>query len=77
MADERKPQGQEPERWPSVRQDDAVERTGRTEEVKSFDPGADAPTPTDQDVARGPAEPPASNEGKLGPAGDPAEGKRR
>jgi hypothetical protein len=38
-----------PERYPSVRQDDAVERTGRIEEVtgerRSFDPPVDAPDP--------------------------------
>src|SRR5436309_1825809 len=40
-----------PERYPSVRQDDAVERTGRSEQIgsddepRSFDPRADAPTP--------------------------------
>jgi hypothetical protein len=74
---------QAPERYPSVRQDDAVERTGRAEQVsgptpgedRSFDPAADAPTPGDRDIAEGEA-PPASNEGKLGAGGDPAEGKR-
>jgi hypothetical protein len=68
------------ERYPSVRQDDAVERTGRTEEVTgedpSFDPAADAPTPGNRDIAGGGSAPPASNEGKLGAAGDPSEGKR-
>lgn len=80
MAQDRKDQsggGGEAERWPSVRQDDAVERTGRTEQVRSFDPDADAPTPGDEDIAQGEGAPPATNEGKLGPAGDPAEGKRR
>lgn len=73
-----------PERYPSVRQDDAVERTGRGEAVtgqssgeqRSFDPAADAPTPR-QGAGDGGAEPPASaNEGRLGPGADPVEGKR-
>lgn len=66
----------EPERYPSVRQDDAVERTGRTEEVapehRSFDPSASAPTPHPEE---GSTE--AKQEGFEGPQGDPAEGKRR
>ena len=69
--------GAAPERYPSVRQDDAVERTGRTEEVagenRSFDPSVTAPTPTQ--VTEGSPEP--KQEGFEGPQGDPAEGKRR
>lgn len=83
MTEDRKDRRSEPEeteRYPSVRQDDAVERTGRVEEVAgeglSFDPAADAPTPGNRDIAVGGAAPPSSNEGKLGAAGDPAEGKR-
>lgn len=67
-----------PERYPSVRQDDAIERTGRGEQVtgegRSFDPSADAPTPR-QGAGDGSA-PHAANEGRIGPGGDPAEGKR-
>ena len=68
-----------PERYPSVRQDDAVERTGRTEELtgepepRSFDPRADAPTPR-QGAGDGSAA--GGQQGFEGPAGDPAEGKR-
>jgi hypothetical protein len=71
-----------PERYPSVRQDDAVERTGRTEEVtgegRSFDPGGDAPTPRNSGKV-GPDGAPAEDArqpGFEGPQGDPAEGKR-
>ena len=52
----------EPEIWPSVRQDDAVEH-------RSFDPAADAPTPK--------SEPDAPLDSRMGPKGDPAEGKRK
>jgi len=66
------------ERYPSVRQDDAVERTGRTEEVtgesRSFDPRADAPTPRQGAGDTSPET--AKQQGFEGPAGDPAEGKR-
>jgi hypothetical protein len=66
-----------PERYPSVRQDDAVERTGRIGEVlgqgRSFDPSASAPTPRPE---AGDANPEAKQEGFEGPQGDPAEGKR-
>jgi hypothetical protein len=54
----------EPERYPAVRQDDAVERTGRTEQVAGEDPSDDAP-PED-----------ARRRGFEGPQADPAEGKR-
>jgi hypothetical protein len=83
MADQDKQRGpapNPPERYPSVRQDDAVERTGRTEQVAgegaSFDPSADAPTAGDCLLPQDGSTPPGSNEGKLGPAGDPAEGRR-
>jgi hypothetical protein len=62
-----------PERYPSVRQDDAVERTGQGEQ-RSFDPSADAPTPR-QGAGDGGA-PTSANEGHIGPGGDPVEGKR-
>ena len=68
-----------PERYPSVRQDDAVERTGRTEEVtgeatgesRSFDPRADAPTPR-----QGAGDGSAKQRGFESGQGDPAAGKR-
>ena len=62
-----------PERYPSVRQDDAVEG-GDPNEPRSFDPSADAPTPR-QGAGDGGA-PRSVNEGRIGPGGDPAEGKR-
>ncbi|MDB5423690.1 MAG: hypothetical protein JWQ29_1106 [Phenylobacterium sp.] len=55
----RKPR--EPEQYPPVRQDDAVEASPPPRERRSFDPVHDAPVST--------------NEGRLGPGGDPAEGK--
>jgi hypothetical protein len=58
-----------PERYPSVRQDDAIEGSG---EKRSFDPRADAPTPRQ---GAGDSSP-ATNQGRLGPEADPAEGKR-
>ncbi|WP_374467773.1 hypothetical protein [Phenylobacterium sp.] len=68
------------ERYPSVRQDDSVERTGRTEQVtgesgepRSFDPAADAPT---RQGAGDTTAPTSANEGRLGPGADPVEGKR-
>lgn len=68
------------ERYPSVRQDEAVERTGRTEQVaggedRSFKPDASAPTPRASGVADA-TDPHSANEGRLGPGADPAEGKR-
>jgi hypothetical protein len=64
-----------PERYPPVRQDDAVELAALTEgdadEPRSFDPSADAPTPR-QGAGDGSA--PISRH--TGPGGDPAEGKR-
>lgn len=67
-----------PERYPSVRQDDAIERADRTEpaarERRSFDPAKDAPSQPPQGA--GATSSPSIDEGRLGPAGDPAEGKR-
>ncbi len=84
MAEDEKrgaPSQPEPERYPSVRQDDAVERTGRSEEVagehRTFDPRADAPTPKGRESKPDGGIPPATNQGRQGPEGDPAEGKRR
>jgi hypothetical protein len=56
-----------PEPLPSVRQDDAIERTGRTEAVVG-----ESQTSEPGEEPNAPAVP-----GDLtGPAGDPAEGKR-
>jgi hypothetical protein len=67
-----------PERYPSVRQDDAVERTGRSDEVvgegRTFDPNADAPTPRQGAGDTSPEA--AKQQGFEGPEGDPAEGRR-
>jgi hypothetical protein len=54
-----------PERYPSVRQDDAVE-------ARSFDPGVDSGVDPRADA---PA-PEPSNAGRVGPDGKPAEGAR-
>lgn len=69
------------ERYPAVDQHDAVERTGRTEEVlgegKSFDSPLQNESAGMGDATTDGEEVPASaNEGRLGPGGDPAEGKR-
>ena len=58
------------ERYPPVSKDDAVEKPQG--EARSF--GGDNPEPP-----RGAGDtsaPPSANEGRLGPGGDPAEGKR-
>ncbi len=63
------------ERYPSVRQDDAVERTGRIQQVtgETRSVGETAPpAPTDETSEASPSD----SEGRLGPKGDPAEGKR-
>jgi hypothetical protein len=61
-----------PERYPAVRQDDAVERTGRTGQVtgegRSFDPGPDPGKPRQGEAAAKPG-----NSGKVGPGGKPAQ----
>jgi len=84
MAEDRKypePSQPKPERYPSVRQDEAVERTGRGEEVagerRTCDPRADAPTPNGRESKPDGKVAPATNQGPQGPEGDPAEGKRR
>lgn len=56
-----------PERYPAVRQDDAVEREDRT-----FASG----NPKPRQGAGDSTVPPSANEGRLGPGSDPAEGKR-
>ena len=67
-----------PERYPAVRQDDAVEAAGTTEDVtgerRSFDPPKGAPSRPTQGAGDTP--PPPTSTDRLGPAGDPAEGKR-
>ena len=57
------------ERYPSVSKDDHVEAGER----RSFERGAANPQPRQ---GAGDGSPPAANEGRLGPGGDPAEGKR-
>jgi len=59
--DEAVKKGREPEQYPQVRQDDAVEPDEPLAERRSFDPARDMPVST--------------NDGRLGPGGDPAEGK--
>jgi hypothetical protein len=69
------------ERYPSVDQHDAVERTGRAEEVTGEDKSFSSPI---QNEAAGMGDattdgedvPHSANEGRLGPGGDPVEGKR-
>jgi hypothetical protein len=66
------------ERYPSVRQDDAVERTGRTEavtgEARTFTgEGAENPQPPQ---GAGDTSPVAKQDGLQGPGGDPVEGAR-
>jgi hypothetical protein len=66
------------ERYPSVRQDDAVERTGRAQQVapdesRSFGGEGANPQPR-QGAGDGPN--PSLKQGHMGPDGDPAEGKR-
>jgi hypothetical protein len=59
-----------PERYPPVAKDDSIQPGER----RSFDPRADAPTPR-QGAGDGSA-PASTQEGRTGPEGDPAEGKR-
>jgi hypothetical protein len=56
--------GRKPERYPTVRQDDAVEQAtpARTAERRSFDPVHDAP--------------PSTDDGPEGPSANGGEGKR-
>jgi hypothetical protein len=61
-----------PEPYPRVNQTDIVERTSWAEaavEPRSFDPSLDAPPSRESDCECAP------NERRLGPEGDPAEGK--
>ena len=53
-----------PERYPATDRTDALQR-------RSFDPSADAPTPR-----QGAGDGSATGRGRMGPAGDPAEGRR-
>jgi len=67
MADERETQASaQPEPYPPVRQDDAVERTGRDKEVRSFDP----PDEGEADASRD-----GGQKRFEGPQADPAEGR--
>lgn len=56
------------ERYPSVRQDDAVEA-----EPRSFEKTGN---PEPRQGAGDTTVPPSANEGRVGPGADPAEGKR-
>ena len=67
--DREQPTEASPERYPSVRRDDAVEVPP---ESRSFDAGADAPRPRQ---GAGDASP-AINEDHMGPQGEPTEGRR-
>jgi hypothetical protein len=63
-----------PERYPAVRQDDAVEGLGPPEdERRSFDPATNAPPRAPKGAGDAPV---STNNGRLGPGADPAEGKR-
>ena len=68
------------ERYPSVDQHDAVERTGRDEATtgeRSFEPKIRNETAPPEDASTdGDDVPPSANEARLGPGGDPVEGKR-
>ena len=57
------------ERYPTVDQSDAVQAG----EPRSFDAAADAPTPRQ---GAGDTSPEATQQGRLGPEADPAEGRR-
>jgi hypothetical protein len=65
-----------PERYPAVRQDESVERTGRagqvTGEARAFEGKPANPQPRQ---GAGDTDP-SIDEGRLGSEGDPAEGKR-
>jgi hypothetical protein len=67
-----------PQDYPRARSDEAVERTGRTEEVvgedRSFGNATGNPEPP-QGAGDG-SVPASTNEGRTGPQGDPAEGRR-
>jgi hypothetical protein len=84
MADEREPAGEgrreparagkvRPQRYPPVNQTDGIEAAPDAAEVageaRSFDPAAEGPEPRDLGAEN------AVNERRLGPEGDPAEGK--
>jgi hypothetical protein len=76
MTDEREsvrgPRPGRPERYPRVNQTDVVERTVEAEDVaepRSFRPDAEEPPSRESDSEC------AANERRLGPEGDPAEGK--
>lgn len=59
---------EEPKPYPAVDRTDAVQG-----EIRSFDPAADAPTPR---CGEGDPCPASMTDGRMGPGGDPAEGKR-
>lgn len=57
------------QRYPAVDQTDAVQG-----ERRSFSPAAEAPRSADADRGACPA---STTDGRMGPGGDPAEGKRQ
>jgi hypothetical protein len=63
-------QGVDPASYPAAGRDDSVELEG---EGRSFDPSVNAPTPRQ---GAGDSSANATNEGRIGPEGDPAEGRR-
>ncbi|MDD3837733.1 MAG: hypothetical protein WCY15_10335 [Phenylobacterium sp.] len=73
-----------PERYPSVNQHDAVERSGRGPAVAGEHPSFQPPrtgireetSPPEDASTDGDDVPASSAEGRLGPGADPAEGKR-
>lgn len=60
------------ERYPPARKDDSVERVDP--QTRTYGAGGDNPQPRQGAGDGGP--PPTKNDGRLGPEGDPAEGKR-
>jgi hypothetical protein len=74
------------ERYPSVDQHEAVERTGRDQPVAGEDPSFSPPggetkirneTAPPEDASTDGGDVPSSpQKGRMGPAGDPVEGKR-
>ncbi|MFC3079373.1 hypothetical protein ACFODL_14840 [Phenylobacterium terrae] len=68
------------ERYPSVDQHDAVERTGRSEQVTGEGRTFSTPRQNEHEgmgdaTTDGEDVPHSANDGRLGPGGDPVEGK--
>lgn len=64
------------ERYPSVDQDEAVERTGRAAEVTGEDRSFEPKVRNETAPEGAGGIPHSTNEGRLGPGADPVEGKR-